>query len=122
MQLGYNVLYAFKSGSLIITDDECDLTEVFTKIRKAIQENKLPLKLSQNMKMLVFKKTDLTKIMDFKYVKQKTLQTLSGEKLISSVLEVLWKSSEVVQSIEFIKLFTSVNDNMPWNEVLDGPV
>ena len=36
MQLGYNVLYAFKSGSLIITDDECDLTEVFTKIRKAI--------------------------------------------------------------------------------------
>jgi radical SAM superfamily enzyme with C-terminal helix-hairpin-helix motif len=42
--------------------------------------------------------------------------------LISSVLEILWKSSEVVQRIEFIKLFTSVNDNMPWNEVLDGPV
>ena len=36
MNLGYNVLHAFKAGSLIITDDECDLTEVFTKIRKAI--------------------------------------------------------------------------------------
>ena len=36
MNLGYNVLHAFKGGSLIITDDECDLTEVFTKIRKAI--------------------------------------------------------------------------------------
>ena len=74
------------------------------------------------MKMFVFKKTDLAKIMDFKFEKQKSLKDLTGEKTLSSVLEALWKSSEAIHNIEFIKLFISIQDNMPWNEVLEGPV
>ena len=74
------------------------------------------------MKMFVFKKTDLAKIMDFKFEKQKSLKNLASEKTLSSVLEALWKSSDAVHNIEFIKLFISIQDNMPWNEVLEGPV
>ena len=74
------------------------------------------------MKMFVFKKTDLAKIMDFKFEKQKSLKNLASEKTLSSVLEALWKSSEAIHNIEFIKLFISIQDNMPWNEVLEGPV
>ena len=74
------------------------------------------------MKIFVFKKSDLARILEFKYIKNKSLKELVGQKSTASVLETLWKSSESVQTIEFIKLFTAVQDNMPWNEVLDGPV
>ena len=74
------------------------------------------------MKIFVFKKSDLARILEFKYVKNKSLKELVGQKSTASVLETLWKSSESVQTVEFIKLFTAVQDNMPWNEVLDGPV
>ena len=74
------------------------------------------------MKIFVFKKSDLARILEFKYIKNKSLKELVGQKSTASVLETLWKSSESVQTVEFIKLFTAVQDNMPWNEVLDGPV
>jgi hypothetical protein len=109
-------LHAFKNGSLIVTDDEIDLPEVFTKLRQAIQKNQLDFKLSKKTKFLVFKKADLKKMIEFKHVNSDHAMT---DKTIGSLLSRLWKNVSALRDIEFVRIFAGIPSNTPWLEVLE---